>query len=114
MADSPQPHTRSTPPSLSAPSNPEQLVDATCRAGRTPHIVACVQYPGGRPGQRLAQVEDGEMVLTRKMQEAMGQQGSQTVILRVGSREFGRAVIDSGATDGLQRRRGVGQRRYGG
>lgn len=72
------------------------------------------QYPGGRPGQRLAQVEDGEMVLTRKMQEAMGQQGPQTVILRVGSREFGRAVIDSGATDGLQRRRGVGQRRYGG
>lgn len=34
-------------PSLSTPSNPEQLVDATCRAGRTPHIVACVQYPGG-------------------------------------------------------------------
>lgn len=71
------------------------------------------QYPGGRPGQRLAQVEDGEMVLTRRMQEAMGGR-EQTVILKVGSREFGRAVIASGATDGLQRRRGVGQRRYGG
>lgn len=72
------------------------------------------QYPGGRPGQRLAQVEDGEAIFTRRQLEAMGQGGQQTVILKVGSREFGRAVIDSGALDGVQRRRSRGQRRYGG
>lgn len=72
------------------------------------------QYPGGTPGQVLVQAEKGEGFFTKRQMEAMGQQGPQTVILRVGSREFGRAVIDSGATDGLQRRRGVGQRRYGG
>jgi hypothetical protein len=72
-------------------------------------------FPGGSPRQRLAQVEDGEVILTRRQQEALrGGGGATTVVLTLGARELKRVVVGSGLMDGVQKRRGFGQRRYGG
>lgn len=72
------------------------------------------QFPGGTPRQRVAQVEDGEVILTRRQQQAMGGGGFTTVVLTLGARELKRVTVASGMLDGVQKRRGFGQRRYGG
>ena len=70
------------------------------------------RMPGGTPGQRLAQVEDGEVILSRRQQDALGGGGAPSVSVYIGGREIKRTIVRSGAVDGYQKRRGLGQRRF--
>lgn len=73
------------------------------------------QFPGGTPQQRLVQAEDGEVILSRRQARAMGSGGGLTQVnLQLSGRTLQTVLVASGADSRYSRRRGIGQRRFGG